>query len=177
MIVRNVGDVTREVDAEFGRQVRVAREGNGWSQARLAQEIGLDASGVSRLEAGRKKLGLSEAVRIAEALGVSLDRLMTPVDERAALAQALDRADEAVARARVQVVEVVKAIEGVVTLVAESADDTVRDVFGCDAASVRDELTVRVSKVAANGERVAVSEETAALAGVWVAALGERIVS
>lgn len=175
MTVRSVGDVTQSIDAEFGWQVRAARERNGWSQARLGQEIGLDGSGVSRLEAGRKKLGLTEAVRVGEALGVSLDRLMTPIDARAALTQALDRVDEAVGRARAQVVEMVTALEGAAILAEESADAVVRDVFGCDAASVRDELTVRVSKVAGGGERVAVSEDSTALAGVWVAALGERI--
>lgn len=160
----------------FGAQARAARESLGWSQARLGQEIGLDASGVSRLEGGRKRLGLSESVRIANVLGVSLDRLMSPVDERAALVQALNTADEAILRARAQVVAAMESVTQVATL-AQRADNAVvsevLDVAGGD--DVVDALTERVARMAASGDRAAVDNGIANAVPMWVAALGQGI--
>lgn len=165
-----------DVDGVFGAQVRAARETLGWSQARLAAEIGLDASGVSRLEGGRKKLGLSESVRIANVLGVSLDRLMSPVDDRAALMQALNTADEAVLRARSSVVVAMEAVSQVATLAQRTDNTVVSEVL--DAAGddeVVDALTERVARVAASGDRAAVDDGIADAVPMWVAALGEGI--
>lgn len=180
--MRSVGDVTRDggvdVDGVFGAQVRAARESLGWSQARLATEIGLDAYGVSRLEGGRKKLGLSESVRIANVLGVSLDRLMTPVDDRAALTQALDAADEAVLRARSSVVVAMESVARVAGLAQRTDDAVVAEVLGAAGDSdVVDSLTERVARVSASGDRAAVGDGIANAVPMWVAALGERIVS
>lgn len=57
--------------AAFGRAVQQAREAKGWSQRRLAREIGVASSFTSQLEAG--ETGISEERLIA--LEAALDRV------------------------------------------------------------------------------------------------------
>lgn len=60
--------------------MRAAREALGWTQARLAEEIGKDIPGfsqsaVSRIEKGERDVRIREAKCIARAFGTSLDAL------------------------------------------------------------------------------------------------------
>jgi transcriptional regulator with XRE-family HTH domain len=56
--------------------LREAREARGWTQEALGERCGLTASVVSHYEAGRRVPTLRNAVRIADALGVSMDMLV-----------------------------------------------------------------------------------------------------
>ena len=51
--------------------VILARGAKGWSQSRLAQEIGTTQSGVSRLESGQHKVSVETLRRLANALDVT----------------------------------------------------------------------------------------------------------
>jgi transcriptional regulator with XRE-family HTH domain len=60
-----------------GETLRTLRETKGWDQQTFAQHAGVDASVVSRLERGlQTDLKVSVLVRLAQALGVSLDLLV-----------------------------------------------------------------------------------------------------
>lgn len=166
-------DTQHVVEEDFGRQVKAARTKAGWSQARLAEVLGLDASGVSRLEAGRKRLALAEAVRIASALGVSLDRLLAPVSPAAELDRALTAADDAVVLARRQMVVAVDALASVVAVAVAAPDEVVNAAFG--DREVGDALTVRVSEVASAAGSATVDEDLAATVNMWATAMGDGI--
>lgn len=55
------------------RQLRLARH---WSQSELGRRVGRDRHWVSNVEAGRRGLGLGSAVKLARALGVSVEELV-----------------------------------------------------------------------------------------------------
>lgn len=61
-----------EVGAKIGR----LRDERDVPQRRLATEIGLDPSALSRVESGERGLAVGELVAIAEFLGVSVDQLL-----------------------------------------------------------------------------------------------------
>lgn len=67
----------------FQMNIVNARVKNNLSQAELAKKAGLTARTVERLETGELKPGVSSALRIADALGITLDKLfgLSPQDE------------------------------------------------------------------------------------------------
>jgi transcriptional regulator with XRE-family HTH domain len=65
----------------FGSVLRGLRSERGLSQARLAQEAGLDRTYVSMLERGRRQPSLDTMIRLAEALSITLTVLARRVDE------------------------------------------------------------------------------------------------
>lgn len=54
---------------EFGQRVRSEREARGWSQARLAEEIGVNRTYIGSIERGEKSATLFNINRLALALG------------------------------------------------------------------------------------------------------------
>ncbi len=73
-----VGSRTRLPAAEeFGRRVRRRREALGWSQGRLAEEVGLHFTYVGSVERGERNVTLMSIVRLAAALGVDAGELVT----------------------------------------------------------------------------------------------------
>lgn len=90
-----------EVLREFGVAVAKARSAHGWSQRVLADRLSqrglrVDATAVSRIESGSRSLKLGDAIKVADALDVELDALVTrsrsPLDQWFALQRASDRA-------------------------------------------------------------------------------------
>lgn len=63
-------------DRSFARSVTRLRLERGWSRQRLAEEAGIDAGSVYRVESGRGGCTFVNAWRIAEALEVSLDAMV-----------------------------------------------------------------------------------------------------
>lgn len=68
----------------LGTRITRARRARGWTQARLAEEIDIDARSLQRIEAGRTAPSLRRLQGIAEALGVSCGELLdgTPSAKR-----------------------------------------------------------------------------------------------
>ncbi len=59
----------------FGHRVRLAREQRQRTQRQLAKEAGVSNKYLSRVEQGKADPSLSVALRLAQALGISLDEL------------------------------------------------------------------------------------------------------
>ena len=65
------------VDARVRRRLRELRTARGLTLAQVAERASLDLSTLSRLEAGKRRLALDHVPRLAAALGVSADDLLT----------------------------------------------------------------------------------------------------
>lgn len=66
---------SREFASGVGERIRVVRQQKGWTQVELAVAAGLSSNYVARLERGELGASLFVAMRIAEALGVTLDAI------------------------------------------------------------------------------------------------------
>lgn len=65
----------------FGRRIIVLRRRKGWTQRRLAQEMGMnDSHALSHWESGRNEPSLYNFFRLCKTLGVSPDEFMEGVD-------------------------------------------------------------------------------------------------
>ena len=60
----------------LGSRIRNLRKKRGLTQQLLAEQVEIETSNISHIERGASKVGLSTLVRIANALGVSLDDLV-----------------------------------------------------------------------------------------------------
>lgn len=60
----------------IGRRVKESRLWKGISQADLAEQINMSVSYISRIETAKKQASLEALVRIANALGVTVDHLL-----------------------------------------------------------------------------------------------------
>jgi transcriptional regulator with XRE-family HTH domain len=60
----------------FGANVRAARRAKGWTQEELAEETGLAAVQVSRIERGRREVRLTTLLRLVRALDVPPGELL-----------------------------------------------------------------------------------------------------
>ena len=69
---------SREFASGVGERIRVVRQQKGWTQVELADAAGLSSNYVARLERGELGASFFVAMRIAEALGVTLDAIATP---------------------------------------------------------------------------------------------------
>ena len=56
----------------YGARIRLYRESIGMTQEELAEQTGIVASSISKIEHGTRKVTLEEAVRFAEIFGISL---------------------------------------------------------------------------------------------------------
>ena len=63
---------------DFGQRIAAFRKQQGLSQGIISQRTGIDPSYLSRLEKGRVHPTVRTALRIAEALRVSLDEILGP---------------------------------------------------------------------------------------------------
>jgi len=70
---------------ELGRLLRQLREQRGWSLKRLATESGISIAAIQKIEAGEANPGFVTIAAITEALGASIDQVIS-----AALVQALN---------------------------------------------------------------------------------------
>lgn len=65
----------------FGRNVARTRDERGISQDKLAEKADLDRTYLSGIERGVRNPGIKVVIRLAHALGVSLDQLCNGVDK------------------------------------------------------------------------------------------------
>ena len=74
-------NVNYEVDTmgidyiSIGNRIKEIRTTKGWTQAKLAEESGVEPSNISHIERAATKLSLPTLVNIANALGVTLDEI------------------------------------------------------------------------------------------------------
>lgn len=62
----------------IGKRVKAIREANGMKAAELAERVGVDSAGISRLENGKQKQFTEQSLtKIAHALGVEISDLFT----------------------------------------------------------------------------------------------------
>lgn len=171
----NSRDVT--ADKAFGQRVRDARTARGWSQSRLAEHLELDTSGVSRIEAGKTRLSLSQAVRIASVLGMSLDTLSEAATPEGELDAALAALDSAVLAARDALTAALTAAVRVDAAGRNVTPDALRAAVGeTDPEDTLGGLVARVARTAAgSGSAVVVDDETADKMAPLVWAIAERI--
>lgn len=59
----------------IGNRIKELRCAKGWTQAKLAEESGVEPSNISHIERAATKLSLPTMVNIANALGVTLDEI------------------------------------------------------------------------------------------------------
>ncbi len=59
----------------IGRRIKEFRIAKNWTQAKLAEESGVEPSNISHIERGATKLSLPTMINIANSLGVSLDEI------------------------------------------------------------------------------------------------------
>jgi transcriptional regulator with XRE-family HTH domain len=67
---------SRELDAAVAACLSSLRRARGVSQEVLGEELGHDQSFVSKVEHGHRRVTVSEGLRWAAALGMSLDELL-----------------------------------------------------------------------------------------------------
>ena len=60
----------------IGRQIKETRSAQRMSQADLAEQIDMSVSYISHIETAKKRASLTALVRIANALGVTVDTLL-----------------------------------------------------------------------------------------------------
>ncbi|KAA1426473.1 helix-turn-helix domain-containing protein [Nocardioides antri] len=97
----NDGATPEEV---FAARVRSERERQGLSQARVADRmrlvgVDIDATAITRIERGERRVRLNEAVALAQALQLELQELVMP--DAGSLEEQLKRAVEVAQRAEV----------------------------------------------------------------------------
>jgi len=62
--------------SSVGDRIRQAREGKGWTQDRLSQEAGISKGFLSDVENGKRDISSENLLKVANALGASLDYLL-----------------------------------------------------------------------------------------------------
>lgn len=62
---------------EIGRRVRLLRDERGLTQTELGERLDLTQSNISAIERGDRGVTIHQAVRIARALRISVDELLT----------------------------------------------------------------------------------------------------
>jgi methanogenic corrinoid protein MtbC1/DNA-binding XRE family transcriptional regulator len=68
---------------ELGRRVRDLRQKAGWTQEQLARATRLTRAYIVSVEGGKQNVSMDVVIRIANALGVAPQRLVTTMDEQA----------------------------------------------------------------------------------------------
>ena len=67
----------KELDyVKIGERIREIRKERKWTQSELAYRAGINSSYLSHIETAKTKLSLPVIVQIANALSVSVDRLL-----------------------------------------------------------------------------------------------------
>lgn len=69
------------VPPTIGRRIAACREGREWTQKKLADESGLSVPFLSDVENDKRAIGSEALLRLADALGASLDYILKGVTE------------------------------------------------------------------------------------------------
>lgn len=71
-------DGDERVYAELGRRIRACREARRMTQGQLGESVGKTARTIERYESGEQAPSLALAYRMADAMSVSIGKLVTP---------------------------------------------------------------------------------------------------
>lgn len=67
-----------EMEARFAERMKAVRSARHWSAQKLADRSGVTRIAISRIEVGRRRVTLDEAVALADALGLPLADMIRP---------------------------------------------------------------------------------------------------
>jgi transcriptional regulator with XRE-family HTH domain len=81
-IIKN-NDTSEEIIMKIQDKIKINRKNKGLSQKQLAEIVGINTSHLSRLENGRYKPSIEVLKKLAAALQVSADYLLSSTDEEA----------------------------------------------------------------------------------------------
>jgi transcriptional regulator with XRE-family HTH domain len=73
--------VSDDTSTLIAQNLKKLREKMGWSQAALAEQSGVPRPTIAHLEAGQANPTLAVALKVARALGTTVDQLVVPPDE------------------------------------------------------------------------------------------------
>jgi len=71
--------VPNDIRARFGAKVRKLRKQRGWTQAEMADVLGLDRSYLAEIEEGKRNVCLMNLEVIAGGLGMTLAKLFSRI--------------------------------------------------------------------------------------------------
>jgi transcriptional regulator with XRE-family HTH domain len=71
--------VSTDVRVKFGEKLRRLRKRRGWTQAEMADILGLDRSYLAEIEEGKRNVCLLNIKAIADGLKISLSKLFSRV--------------------------------------------------------------------------------------------------
>lgn len=63
--------------ARLGDRIRALRGRKGWTQAEMAEKVGLDRSFLADVERGKRNISILNLALIAEGLGVTLAQMFS----------------------------------------------------------------------------------------------------
>lgn len=69
--------MSSEINRAFGQRLKNLREKQGWTQVYLSVHAGIDRSYISDMERGKKAVCLPTLQVIAQALGITMSRLLS----------------------------------------------------------------------------------------------------
>ena len=69
---------------QLGGRIRSLRQRRGWTQLRLAEEVGFHRSFIADVERGERNISILNLLHLATALGVELSELLARLPSRAA---------------------------------------------------------------------------------------------
>ncbi|MCD9875282.1 helix-turn-helix domain-containing protein [Streptomyces guryensis] len=130
-------------EANVATRIRVEREARGWSTNALSDRLNeagfeMNPSAVWRIENGKRRINLDDAIGFAEVFGIDLRNLVGP-PQLAAKARAMELIDE--------VVDAFRATQRANTAFTEARDAL--DAYLAEHPDIRDEADVMVSNAIA----------------------------
>jgi y4mF family transcriptional regulator len=67
--------MSKAIRNKFGKQIRNMRHSLGWSQEDLADKSGVHRTYIGAIERGEQNVSIDNIIKLAKALGVSLEQL------------------------------------------------------------------------------------------------------
>lgn len=79
------------IEERLGQKIARLRKAAGYTQAQLAERVGLQPEHISRIETGRRGVSIEAIANIAQALGIEIHELFRLQDRDDLKATSLDR--------------------------------------------------------------------------------------
>jgi transcriptional regulator with XRE-family HTH domain len=79
---KQYGSVSTPIAVRFGKRLRKLRKERGWTQVRLAVELGIDRSYICDMERGKKNVCLPTMEVLAQGFQITLAQLVSRLDRK-----------------------------------------------------------------------------------------------